>query len=305
MNNLYRKIKRYLNPYHPNPLNCETFSVSRANEMGGGNLTDYQKIIVFFNIYAANHWKEIVSQIHSRMISSGLFGVVFKINISLTSKSLKDDEKWVKELFGEKCDIVARNTNGKVYEFPALEYLYKMSNEEKEFYALYLHTKGSGNSRDSLKGYWPYVTSYRKLRFVSDSVREMMMYWNIDNWRLAVGRLKEGYDCYGASYSEQPPYRFFGGNFWWANSIYVKGLKPFEENDKLYRYNAETWILSDTQAKYYSTFSIHAKINKIGIFKGVYRGKGLYGILARTAFVFYNIYCKAKSILLIKLYEKQ
>lgn len=79
----------------------------------------------------------------------------------------------------------------------------------------------------------------------------MAEYFMFDHWRLAVSALMHGNDVYGTNYQEVEGdhFRLIGGNFWWANSDYVKTLPTLNVNHE-YRTETETWILSETHNVY-------------------------------------------------------
>jgi hypothetical protein len=78
----------------------------------------------------------------------------------------------------------------------------------------------------------------------------MMLYFLVNKCADCF-ELLESYDAVGCNYLENP-FRHFSGNFWWANSNYIKHLDLIDNTDE--RHFAEWWILSDPKVK---SFSIH------------------------------------------------
>jgi hypothetical protein len=54
-------------------------------------------------------------------------------------------------------------------------------------------------------------------------IKEEIDYHTIDNWRIAVEKLAQGYDATGTNWVKQP-WPHFKGNVWWATSDYIKRL---------------------------------------------------------------------------------
>lgn len=63
-----------------------------------------------------------------------------------------------------------------------------------------------------------------------------MCYYNVVKWKDAVEKLDEGYKAVGCHWVKNS---FFGGNYWWANTSYLK-LLPTPQMDN--RWRAEEWI---------------------------------------------------------------
>jgi hypothetical protein len=119
---------------------------------------------------------------------------------------------------------------------------------------LYIHAKG--------------VTQHKTEKEIAVSDwRKMMEYFLIDNWRECVLKLEEGYDCCGINHQIHAGYingktqktYIYNGNFFWANSNYIKSLdKPllFE-----HRYSSENFICSKENNKAYSFYNSPVRIN--------------------------------------------
>jgi GR25 family glycosyltransferase involved in LPS biosynthesis len=92
------------------------------------------------------------------------------------------------------------------YERPTLLHMRKKCEEDKNTYYYYLHTKGIthfGNPNEQQIIDWI----------------NLMLYWNIEKWELAVEKLKK-YDTYGCN---DVGYHY-SGNFWWAKNSHIKKL---------------------------------------------------------------------------------
>ena len=111
----------------------------------------------------------------------------------------------------------------------------KKANEyESNTPMLYLHTKGLSYTNPDVK------------KNVEAWVRYLDLYV-INKWKECVESLKDN-DSAGGFYVEDP--KHFQGNFWWANSDYIKNL-PKLTPDNIENYNrGEFWILSQTDKVY-------------------------------------------------------
>jgi hypothetical protein len=76
-----------------------------------------------------------------------------------------------------------------------------------------------------------------------------MVYFLVNNCNNCI-KLLEIYDTVGCNYLENPN-KHYSGNFWWANSNYVKKLSKITTN---IRHDAEWWLLSN---KDINSYSIH------------------------------------------------
>ena len=118
------------------------------------------------------------------------------------------------------------------YEFPTLQFIEEEINETDENIKI-LYINGLGVTNDSI-----YKQSWRKY----------LTYFNIIKWEECIKALDNGYDVCGVDWRTDPvPH--FSGNFWWANSSYLKTLpkiqtlnKPDSPRVLTLRHNAEMYI---------------------------------------------------------------
>lgn len=130
------------------------------------------------------------------------------------------------------------------YERPTLLHMRKKSEEEENTNYFYLHTKGIshfGNKNEQPVIDWI----------------NLMLYWNIEHWKLAVEKLKI-YDTYGCNYCGTGK-KHYSGNFWWSKNNYIRKLS--NKIGPLYN-DPENWIL---------TFP---KNNKYTVYNSGHQGKG-------------------------------
>jgi hypothetical protein len=111
----------------------------------------------------------------------------------------------------------------------------KAEGYEKNTPMLYVHTKGVSHTHPIIKKNINAWTRYLDL-------------YTINKWEECVEGLKEN-DAAGGFYADDV-IKHFQGNFWWANSEYLKTL-PRLNNLNIENFNrGEFWILSQTDKVY-------------------------------------------------------
>lgn len=125
-----------------------------------------------------------------------------------------------------------------IYEGAALTPLYEAC-QERDMHVLYFHSKGSTKSEPSVANW-----------------REVLNYYILERWRDHVMALESGFDV--SAMGDQMSYAdIVSGNFFWADSKYVRTLLPPSEgriyakkwlvDDNIHeRYAYEKWIRSNT-----------------------------------------------------------
>lgn len=111
--------------------------------------------------------------------------------------------------------------------------------------------------------------------------------------------LQNGYgECYGANYTIQPPDKqYYGGNFWWAKSEFIKSRKPFTIKDKRWRYTAETWLLDGLNGEFYNAYRINSDLQPIPLPIGFLSDNLPERIVSKVSFYFeYQIWGVTKII---------
>jgi hypothetical protein len=99
---------------------------------------------------------------------------------------------------------------------------------------LYLHTKGVSHLHPNMR------------KNIDAWVRYLDLY-NIAKWEECVNAL-DTHDVAGGLYVEDP--KHFSGNFWWANSDYIKTLPRINQYN-INEYNrGEFWVCSNTNTAY-------------------------------------------------------
>lgn len=213
-----------------------------------------------YHIWCAPGWEEMVSRQMAHLRRSGLLGATEKLYVSCIING-KDDLDKLKGILGsEPVEIISVTGNTGAFEFPALDYMYRKS-QSGDFLFYYFHTKGisyqSLNTDDRR-----FIAFRRKI----EAWREMMEYFLMDMWRVAVNVLQDGYDTYGCYLF--PPFKnkMYAGNFWWARSEYFRSLPEISEEMKATnRFLAEEWLLSTGRACAFSAFDTVADLYDVRI----------------------------------------
>ena len=191
---------------------------------------------IFFHVYLKSGYSRVLIDKFKKFKSSGLYDSANKIyltlygDIELNSEFLNElKDMYSKIEYGIVSNAVFNN------EPDTLNLMIKKANEyESNTPMLYLHTKGLSYTNPDVK------------KNVEAWVRYLDLYV-INKWKECVESLKDN-DSAGGFYVEDP--KHFQGNFWWANSDYIKNL-PKLTPDNIENYNrGEFWILSQTDKVY-------------------------------------------------------
>lgn len=191
---------------------------------------------IFFHVYLKSGYSRILIDKFKKFKSSGLYEKANKIyltlfgDIELNSEFLNElKEMYPKIEYGVISNAVFNN------EPDTLNLMIKKANEyEQNTPMLYLHTKGLSYANPDLK------------KNVEAWVRYLDLYV-INKWEECVDSLKEN-DAAGGFYVEDP--KHFQGNFWWANSDYIKNLRKITAENYAALNRGEFWILSQTDKVY-------------------------------------------------------
>lgn len=170
--------------------------------------TESTQIYIFFHICTDN--MDIVYEEIEALISSGLYSVATKIYYgcnchlcdAILEKYFIKYSKFVRLEGAVMPDV-------KSYENATINAMLQIAKESPvKFNALYFHTKGtSAVSKEQQK--W----------------RHHMVNWMISKYKMCNDILNRGFNTVGMLYLGKPK-RHYSGNFWWANSDYLKGLEP-------------------------------------------------------------------------------
>ena len=183
-------------------------------------------IIGFMHIYGVNTYKEIVENQIKRIEDSGLIDAVDRIYYTVIAEEPFhiDNKKYL--LLNHSTDMTLFES----YTLNALRNIAILA--EEDFKVFYIHTKGVTRPNEKCKQDW----------------RDMMEYFCLNQWQFAIEALAIA-DTAGVNirhYGKHKMSRFhYSGNFWWANSNYIKTLPVLSEagyGRKVNRWDAEFWI---------------------------------------------------------------
>ena len=140
-----------------------------------------------------------------------------------------------KNKYSSKLQIINYSDDINLFELPTIKLLYNFSNKFSNAKVLYLHTKG---------------VTYNNNIYIDDWIN-YMLYFLTDGYDNCINLLND-YDSVGVNYLEKDMYSSYkthwSGNFWWANSNYIKTLNTTLLKEK---HDAEWFILSDNKHKVY------------------------------------------------------
>ncbi len=156
----------------------------------------------FLHIAAISHWKQVLAELVSGIICSGLYEETSFVNVGFLGSNIDYDWARYYLLRWEKFRFLFHESDLLNYEWPTLQRLYESRREAK--ISWYFHTKGVG-------GYCE----------IKEAWRSTMLYYLTQKHRLAIGKiLDDGFDVSGVTWNRD----HFSGNFWYANSDYLERL---------------------------------------------------------------------------------
>lgn len=183
------------------------------------------KNTIYFHIAAVGKYQEIFDEIYYQIINSKLIDNIDSVNLCVVGENnlfIKPNEK-IK---------IHENSSVEEGEFFTLNLIKSFSesvNEEHKI--LYIHTKGVTTPNNPCIDDW----------------RHYMTYFNVNQYKNCLEILDE-YDSCGVDLVDEPTVHY-SGNFWWANSSYIKKLPTINEIKfpktppiLSIRHNCEFWI---------------------------------------------------------------
>lgn len=187
----------------------------------------------FYHVYAEGAWARPVREHIEALVAAKFAG---RITIGLVGPSADRDRARSRlalqfaALRHCRVDWIERDAG---FEQVTLAALHAWARDTEEDTAvLYAHTKGAHDVTD-----W------------NATWRRSMTRRVVGNWRRCIRLLDDGYDAVGCHWltpekHHAPPVYvvpspFYGGNFWWARSSYLRRLPPVAAER---RHDAEKWI---------------------------------------------------------------
>jgi hypothetical protein len=180
-------------------------------------------IFGFMHVAMINHWREIVEEQILKMKASGLWDRAERIFVGLLGPGCEefpcDDPRLHLTHFG---------TGYEAAELPTLSALQQFC-RSRDCLVFYVHTKGVFSPADGTRDW-----------------RRSMEHFIIMRYEDCIAKLAD-HDICGINWHSSWC-RFFGGNFWWARSDYVRtlpdicSLEPVAGLDLSRRHVCERWI---------------------------------------------------------------
>lgn len=192
---------------------------------------------IYFHCYCFGSYASVLYNKYKKINNSELLKNIdnFYVIVSNTQERHKDFLQQFSTL-SNKIKII--NLPNPVFndESDTLNFILQQSNDSStNRRILYLHTKGVTHSHQLVKKN-------------VDAWVEYLDLYNIHKWKECVDAL-DTHDVAGGLYESSNP-KHFSGNFWWANTNYIKTLPEItEKNYKLFN-RGEFWILSNTDKIY-------------------------------------------------------
>ena len=192
---------------------------------------------IYFHCYCFGSYASVLYNKYKKINNSELLKNIdnFYVIVSNTQERHKDFLQQFSTL-SNKIKII--NLANPVFndESDTLNFILQKSNDSStNRRILYLHTKGVTHSHQLVKKN-------------VDAWVEYLDLYNIHKWKECVDAL-DTHDVAGGLYESSNP-KHFSGNFWWANTNYIKTLPEItEKNYKLFN-RGEFWILSNTDKIY-------------------------------------------------------
>ena len=193
---------------------------------------------IFFHVYLKSGYSRILLDKFKKIRLSGLYEKTNKIYLTLFGDDLGLHSEFLNELkeVYPKIEYVVITNQEFLNEPDTLNFMLKKASEyDTNTAMLYLHTKGVS-----------YANPYIK-KNIDAWVRYLDLYV-IKQWEECVKALEEN-DAAGGLYVYQDP-KHFSGNFWWANSDYIKTLPKINHYNVAKLNRGEFWILSGTDKVY-------------------------------------------------------
>jgi hypothetical protein len=166
-----------------------------------------RKVVGAYHVATFPRWHEIVEAQCWRLKESGLLSRTSRLLVGVVGDS-NEDVSLISDLLGQKATIRQLGPLSE-FEFPTLQWLYE-DVKSVGVACWYAHTKGASTRRDD----------QTKWRLKMEAVV-------FDQYERCLEALKD-YDVCGTEWQSSliGNHPHYSGNFWWANSRYLRTLPP-------------------------------------------------------------------------------
>ena len=196
-------------------------------------------IIGFWHIALVGCVERIYAQQWLKLKHSGLYDASDKIYVNVVGHADPDRSPSIEAnalgfpdtIINDPKVIFSTDPTRYVFEFSTLKIIKEVAHQSEPFLAYYIHTKGSTTANHFIPNaaYW---------------WGQYLEHYTITRWQDNIQKLNEGHDITGVEWRTSPvPH--FSGNFWWANSEYLKRLPDVQQYINTYkndRFMAEMYV---------------------------------------------------------------
>lgn len=163
---------------------------------------------IFYHMFCTNNCIELFESTFKKIQDHELLSNVEHIYVNLVGL---EAERFVDLVKNKHKKIIVSICKDNFYgEMDTIQKLWSFCNQSNNCNILYLHSKGVTHSNNECIRSW---VNY-------------MEYFLIEQWNDCIKILDE-YDTCGVNLQDHPG-KHYSGNFWWANSAYIKKLPAFD-----------------------------------------------------------------------------
>ena len=202
-----------------------------------------------------------------------VFDKIYINNIGLPIEKMSGDN--IETM--SKFEIINVSNDAQLFETPTINFMRDFSEKNPNSYILYLHTKGIRYANDDDK--------------INDWIN-YMLYFLVDQHKNCLSLLDNYYDVVGCNYSNDldkecfkytnpfpPPH--YSGNFWWANTNYLR-LLPNLSLEDVERNAPELWLFKNNPVFY----NLHS--SNVNHYHNIYPKKEYIRILGSGKLYFFQ-----------------
>ena len=243
-------------------IHCKDIANKYKNNLKFINYNDFKKIEYYDSedVWGKIMYKDKIKKycfIHScNMENVGTYRLDYLVDKLNTTKCIDIIDKIyiinigisIENSYGEKYEVINYSNNIALFENPTINFMKKFSEKNDNSNILYIHTEGVRfDPNDSKENDWI----------------DYMLYFLLEQNKLCISILNNGYDTVGCNYNmdidktvyrcisddphKNPPH--YSGNFWWANTNYIKTL-PLLSIENPDRMAPKFWVLKNNPILY-------------------------------------------------------
>jgi hypothetical protein len=220
-------------------------------------------IYIYFHICTIGNWQEIVSKLFNKVRDTGLLDKIQRIFVTVLGSELNK----VREILNHpKIFITFNSTYTHFYERKCLLRLREHA-EYEDFYALYIHSKGVTRPQTNEINDWINLLMYFLIDQHIECIKKLA---NYDTCGVDLNTAGAQFLKASASNTNVNQSVHYSGNFWWANSTYLRRL-PIVIGPKYL--DPELWIGAIMKKNMVSLWQSHMDHYKSRCLLGDYIGR--------------------------------